>query len=109
MDNVKAFFTAIWGYVVLIGLAAIGVLAWLLKVKNDQLEAHNANIALAQTQKDADVIETQIKVQMDDVNTSEKDKASLRQSLDLLEQKRQSLNDPRTTDQEKIDYWNNNK
>ncbi len=107
MDKIKAFFSGIWFYLVLIVGGAVAVLLYMLNLKNKELEAAQAKIALAQTQKDADLIEVDIKQRLANEQLADKDRAALQQSLDLLNQKRQSLSDTRTNDdQAKADYWN---
>jgi len=109
LDKVKNFFTQFWGYLVLILGGAVAILLYALNVKNKELEAAQTRIALAGTQKDADLIEADIKQRLANEQLAEKDRAALQQSLDLLEKKRQTLTDPRTTDTDKADYWNNQK
>lgn len=106
LDKVKSFFSSGWEWVVLAIGGTIAVLLYLLNLKNKELEAAQAKIALAQTQKDADLIEVDIKQRLATEQLADKDRAALQQSLDLLQQKRQSLTDTRTTDQDKADYWN---
>lgn len=106
MNKIKEFFANIWGYIVLIGGGIIAILLYMLNLKNKKLEAAKAEIALATTQKDADVIEAQIKEKMAQRADNKKEMAVLEKSLDLLEQRRQNLKDERKNDQEKEDYWN---
>ena len=107
MDKIKEFFAGIWFYVILIVGGAIAILLYMLNLKNKELESAQAKIALAQTQKDADLIESDIKQRLATEQLADKDRAALQQSLDLLNQKRQSLTDTRTnSDQDKADHWN---
>ena len=107
LDNIKTFFEGIWFYIVFVVGAVIAILLYALNLKNKELESAQAKIALVQTQKDADLIESDVKQRLANEQLADKDRAALQQSLDLLNQKRQSLTDTRTnSDQDKADHWN---
>lgn len=105
MNKIKDILSNIWAYIVLIGGGAIAILLYILNVRNKELEAAQAKIAVANTQKDAELIEADINQRLANEDLADKDRAALQKSLDLLNQKRQTLSDPRTTDQAKEDYW----
>jgi hypothetical protein len=109
MNKIKLFLKNIWTYLILSGTVIIGILLWLLNIKNKELEAAKAQIQLVQTQKDADLIETDINKRLAEEQLSNTQRAGLQQSLKLLEEKRNTLTDPRTTNQAKADYWDNQK
>jgi hypothetical protein len=105
MDKIKEFFKNIYGYAIVVFGIIIAILAWFINTKNKEIEAMEAKIALAKTQKEADLIEVEIKERMDKLEDSNKEKLELQKTLDILEQKRQNLKDDRT-EQEKSDTWN---
>lgn len=107
--QIKAFFVKFWEYLAFALAAAVAILLYALNLRNKELEAAQDRIALAKTQKDADLIEADLKQRLAQEDLAQKDRDALQQSLDLLNQKRQSLSDPRTTDDQKADYWNNQK
>ena len=107
MDKIKEGLASLWAYIVL-GLGAIlAIVLYILNLKNKELEAAKAKIALVQTQKQADAIETEIKQQMAEKDLNQKQMDGLQQSLDLLEQKRQTLKqEGDLTDKQVEDFWN---
>lgn len=107
MDKIKAGLASVWGYIVLIGGAAIGILLYILNLKSKELDAAKAKIALANTQKEADAIEAEIKGKMAEKELTKREAADLQKSLDLLEEKRQSIKkEGDLTDSQVEDYWN---
>lgn len=106
MNSIKNFFSKSWGYVILFMSAIIGILYFVLNIKNKELEGAKAKIALASTQKQADLIESEIKEKLDQKDLNKRDMEGLQKSLELLEEKRKTLKDDRINDQEKADYWN---
>lgn len=105
MNKIKEFLRDIWGWVILVGGIVIAVLTFFVNKKNEEIEALKTKISIAKTQKDADLLEVQIKEKLNRLVDSDKEKQELQKTLDLLEQKRHSLKDDRT-EQEKLEYWN---
>ncbi len=95
----------IWSYIVLALGAVVAILLYALNLKNKKLEAAKAKIALANTQKEADLIEADIKADMARRDVTKKEMAALEKGLDLLEEKRKALKTDKT-DQEILDHWN---
>lgn len=107
MNKIKEGLSSIWGYIVLIGGGAVAVLLYFLNLKNKELDAAKAKIALVNTQKEADAIEASIKQDMAQRDLNKKDLDGLTKALDILEQKRQSIpNEGNLTDSQVEDYWN---
>lgn len=105
--KIKEFFTSLKGYIWVIGGAVIGVLAYLLNRKNEELEANKAKIALIKTQKEADAIESEIKSKLADKALTEKEIQTVNDSLKLVEEKRTTLTkEGAFTDSQIEDYWN---
>ena len=109
MDKIKEatknFFSAIGGYIVLALGAVIGILVYAFVRKNEQLQSAQAKLALANTQKEVDLIEVEIKQKMANREATAKELASLQQSLDLVAEKRKNLTDTKS-ESEVEDYWN---
>jgi len=104
-ETAKSFFSAIAGWVVLAVTAVIGILVYAFIRKNEQLEAAKSQLALANTHKEVDVIEAQIQEKLADKNANQKEIEGLNKSLDLIAEKRKSI-DASKTDQQIEDYWN---
>ena len=109
MNKLTQFFSNLKTWLVILGTGTIAVLAYVLNLKNKELEANKSKIDLLQDQKEADALESQINQRLAEEQLNEKGRQGLQQSLDLLNQKRDSLKDPRTTDKDKEEYWNGKK
>lgn len=107
MNKLKEGLASVWGYIVLIGGAAIGILLYVLNLKSKQLDAAKAKIALANTQKEADAIEAEINKKLAEKELTKREQEDLNKALDLLAEKRQSIKqEGNLTDSQVEDYWN---
>ena len=107
MNKIKEGLASLWGYLVLIGGAVVAILLYVLNLKNKELDAAKAKIALANTQKEADAIEAEIRQKMAEKELTKRDQEALQKSLDLLAEKRQNLKEEgNLTDSQVEDYWN---
>jgi len=104
-ESAKAFFSSIALYLGLAVTAVIGVLIYAFVRKNEQLEEAKSQLALANTHKEVDVIEAQIQEKLADKSNNDKQIDGLNKSLDLIAEKRKSI-DVAKTDQQIEDYWN---
>ena len=104
-ETAKAFLSSIAGYLVLAVTAVVGVLIYAFIRKNEQLEAAKSQLALANTHKEVDVIESQINEKLADKSNNDKQIDGLNKSLDLIAEKRKSI-DAAKTDAQIEDYWN---
>lgn len=107
MDKLKQ----IWGYVVAGVGALVGILLFFLSRKSKEVDALNAKIALAKTEKQADVLETEINILKFDKTNLAKHNAELDKSLQTVENRRaeikeeaKNLKDPK----EIAKYWEDN-
>lgn len=108
MEKVKAFFSGTWAKVVAVMAAIIGFLVYWINLKNKQANSLKAKIAIAGTQKEADMIEVEInqlkekdkilKKELDDLDKVEVTLLEKRKEIDLREGKR--------TPDEIEEYWN---
>ena len=104
-EAIKNFFSAIGGYIILALGAVVGILLYAFIRKNEQLQSAQAKLALANTQKEVDLIEVEIKQKMADRATTAKELQGLQQSLDLIAEKRKNLTDNKS-ESEIEEYWN---
>lgn len=86
----------------LIALLA-GFIALLLKSKDDEIAELRAQIELAQTQKEADLLDTQIRQRLLTADDADSKIRDLNSALKELEKKRKSLPDDNPED-----YWKKN-
>ena len=99
--------SGIWQYLVLILGAILGIVLYVLNLKNKELDAAKAKIALANTQKEADALESEIKTKITEQDLNKKELEGLQKALDLLDKKRESIKDEGNIKDEKVeDYWN---
>lgn len=105
MDKLKQ----IWGYVAAGVMAVVGILLYVLQRKNEQIDSLNAKVGLVDTQKEADVIETQIKqaqAKSDNLAKENTELAKTAAALDTkradVDQKMADMKDPKQV----ADYWN---
>lgn len=107
MKKLKEAIAGIWYYIVLVLGAIIGVILYILNLKNKELDAAKAKIALVDTQKQADAIESEIKGKMEQQNLNKKEMAGLEKALDLLTEKRKNIKKEGNLNDEAVeDYWN---
>jgi hypothetical protein len=107
MNKLKEGLASVWGYITLIVGAAIGALFYILNLKSKELGAAKAKIALANTQKEADVIEAEINQKLAEKELTKREQEDLNKALDLLTEKRQNLKqEGNFTDSQVEDYWN---
>ena len=105
-EATKSFFSAIGGYIVLALTAVIGVLVYAFVRKSEQLNSAKAKLDLAETQKEVDLIEAEIKQKQENRNQTKRELEGLDKALDLVAQKRQNIKEAKT-DQEIEQYWQN--
>jgi len=107
MSKIKMVLSGIWQYLVLILGAILGIVLYVLNLKNKELDAAKAKIALANTQKEADALESEIKTKITEQDLNKKELEGLQKALDLLDKKRESIKDEGNIKDEKVeDYWN---
>jgi predicted RNase H-like nuclease (RuvC/YqgF family) len=97
----------IWGYIV-VGIGAlIGVLLYVIQFKQKKINILNAKIELANTQKQADLIEVEIKQHMVENATLDKEIKALQDSLSKLAERRKQISkeEKNKTSDEVEDFW----
>ncbi len=105
MEKIKSFFSSIGGYVVAALTLVLGVLAFFYTRKKDENTALKAQLGLANTHKEVDIIETELKAKAAERTQTAEELAKTEQDLALIEQKRKEIVASKT-DNEIEDYWN---
>lgn len=101
----------IWGYIAAGIVAIVGILVYIITRKGEEINALKAKIDMSETQKEADVIETEIKQAKARKDNLTKQNQELDKSLEQLKEKRKEIkkNVESLTDPEDIaNYWDNN-
>lgn len=108
MEKIKEFFKSLWGILVVVVTAAIGILLYVLQQKQREVNSLKAKVDLAKTQKEADLIEVDIKQRLNNTKLLDKEVKELNKTLDQLEAKRKDLanSEKNKTDQQIEDFWN---
>lgn len=111
MDKIKTFFSNVYVIVAAILVAAVGILLYYLNGKNKQINALHAAIDLADTQKKADVLETDIKQRLDNQDLLQKEVDGLNQGLVKLDEQRKNIaaQEQNKTPNQAEDFWNKDK
>ena len=106
METIKKYWATIAG----LFAGFVGLLLFLLSRKGAEVDALHAKIALAKTEKEADVLEAQIQALKTNKNNLAKHNDELDKALETVENKRveireeaKNLKDPKAI----ADYWNN--
>ena len=104
MQKLKTF----WTYLAAAVAAAFSLLIYILSRKNNQINSLQSQIANINTQKQADVLEVQIKEKMDNVDLHQREIEAHQKALDALEAKRKEIANSQQgkTPQQIEQYWN---
>jgi len=88
----------------------IGLLLYFLQLKNKQVNALKARIDLLATEKEADLLEVEIKKSLENKNLLAKEIQELNKSLEIVAAKREQIKaDAKNLNPNQIeDYWNKN-
>lgn len=108
MQKLKDFFTGLYGKVALVLGAIISFLLYYINLKNREVNAAKAKVALANTEKQADILETEIVALKEDRKITKKGVAEIDKTLVELNNKREMLKAQAQTmtNSEIEDYWN---
>jgi septal ring factor EnvC (AmiA/AmiB activator) len=108
MDKIKETLSAIWGWIALVAAAAVGIMLYIIQAKQKKINALNAKVELADTQKKADLVEVEIKEHLANNATLDKEVTELNKSLSALEQKRKDIaaSEKNKTPDQVEDFWN---
>ena len=110
LDKIKQFFSAVKNNIVAVLGVIIGILFLVLKIKNTKLKDLEAQIGTISTQKDADVLETNIKQNMATAAANQESITHYQQALDSLAEKRKTLQaEPTDNPKDVENFWKNDK
>lgn len=111
IQKIKDFFSSVAGYIAVGVALLIGYLVYSLTSKKSEVEALKAQINLANTQKQADLIEVDIKNRLENKNLLQKEVDELNQSLVSLQDKRQQIakEEANKTPDEVEQFWKDGK
>ena len=109
LEKIKTFFTSTFGIIAAVLTGAVGILLWFLSNKRKEINALKAQIDLAKTQKEADLIEVQIKEKMAAKEVTDTEIKELQSGLTDLEAKRKQIaTDQKNKNPDEIeDFWKN--
>lgn len=112
LDGIKAFFISLFEKsknTILAVLAVLtGILFLVLKIKEKKVNELEAQVSLAKTQKEADVIEADIKNKMDQAAKNNLEITEYENALNALAAKRKSLSlSAPGSEKEEEKFWNN--
>ncbi len=110
VQKIKDFFSSAAGVIIAVLGAAVGILLYFLQLKNKEKNALQARIALLDTEKQADLMEVEIKQRLENKNLLKKEIEDLNNSLASLQKKREDIKATQSNlDPSQIeDYWNKN-
>lgn len=108
MEKIKEFFVDTWAKIAAAVTILLGIAWYFLSLKNKKINALEAKIDLAETQKEADLIESEIRQKREEQSKLKKEVQEDERLLKELEEKRANLpNDvDNKTPKEVEDYWN---
>lgn len=108
--TVASFFASAKRYIVEIMAVVIGLLIYYINLKGKENRALQARIQMAQTQKQADLIEADVNEKLQNKDLLQKQVADLQQSLVSLQQRRDEIAkvEAGKTPEQIADYWKNN-
>ncbi len=109
LAKIKEFFSSLYGIIMLVLTGGIAILIYVLSNRRKEVNALKGQIDLVKTQKEADLIEAQIKERMDRKEVLAKEVLELQNGLLDLEAKRKEI---ASTEKNKNpddieDFWRN--
>lgn len=99
------------GYVVAGVVGLVGILLYFLSLKNKQVNALKAKVALSTTEKETDVLEAEIRAHRENNAKLAKERKELDKALKELDNKRAEIKDKAkslTDPKEVAEYWEKN-
>lgn len=110
IQKIKEFFSSVAGVIMLVLTGVAGVALYLLGNKRKEVNALKAKADLAETQKQADLVEVEIKEHIATKATLDKEVKELEKGLDALAEKRKTLpqEESKKTSDEVEDFWKKN-
>jgi len=110
MNKLKKLFNSISIYLYLGLVAVLGFVVYLLSLRSKELQSAKARLELANTQKEVDLIEAEIKQKLAEKQNTKVEVEALNKTLDLIKEKRDNLNkEGSLTDKQVEEFWSNKK
>ncbi len=108
MENLKQKLSNAWAYIALAVAGIVGILVYFYKGKQKDINALKAQIDLAETQKQADLLEVQINQKKDSSELLKKEVDELDKASVQLYEKRKAIAGQETskTEEEALNTWN---
>lgn len=111
MENMKQKIKDSYLYIIAILTGIIGIIAFFYKDKHKEINSLKAQLDLAETQKQVDLVEVQINQKKNTTNLLQKEVDELNKTSIQLEEKRKQLvnTESKTSDKDIEDFWNKKK
>lgn len=107
MNSVKQFFSDIWLRVTLGVIAIIGALVWFIDMKNSENTELKSQLDNVNSQKKADALEAQVTEKLADVADNQRQVESTQKELDQVQAKREELPKQKDLSATEIEaFWN---
>lgn len=106
LQKIKDAVVGVWQYAVAILVVIVGVLLYYINLKNKKYAAMQAQLELVKTQKQADVLEADIKEKMQDKTLLQKEVDDHQKVLDALAEKRNTITNDSISDDDILNAWN---
>lgn len=103
IQKLKDLWSSAWVKLAALVALVVGFLALLLQGKDEEIAALKAQVELAKTQKEADLIDSQIRQRLLTADDAAHKVKELNKALEDLQKKRQTLPEGNPED-----YWKNN-
>ena len=110
LQKIKDFFSGAAGIIIAVLGAVVGILLYFLQLKHKQNNALQARIALLDTEKQADLLEVEIKKSLENKELLKKEVEDLNKALNDLQAKREEIKtkSQNMTPSQIEDYWEKN-
>ena len=110
MSKLKKLFHSISIHLYLGLVVVLGFVIYLLSLKNKELLSAKAKLELANTQKEVDLIEADIRKKLAEKQNTKVEVEALNKTLDLIKEKRNTLSkEGFLTDKQVEEFWSNKK
>lgn len=110
IDSIKAFFSDLKGKLLAIGGVLLGILYLIANYRKKKYESVEAQLELADTHKQVDLVDAEIKHELETKDLHDKEIKELDDLKAKVDDKRKALDaSPNLSDTQITDYWNNKK
>jgi hypothetical protein len=106
IDKIKVFFSSISGILMTVLGFAGAVLFFWNRGKQSDIEALQAKLETANTQKQVDVIDAKVQQQKEQVASNAKELEKVQEAQKAVDAKREDIKNQNPSEKEILDYWN---